>query len=263
MAQLISLRLLLAFLLAACGRGRAPVGFVQHLPAIKTLQGRMGEMAKKARRLQTGLDQECMTKCPGLLFMMTDLMSGMQTNPPAGDNASDATAGFDALASMMGAMFSAMCKHSAAMTCMVTECAAPTNGDSGEIGVESLEQFMPCLCDACPGFVDLFTSLGSTAALLENNTNITEVGPQALTALCPMVSATECLTTNAACSAFVQSNGELGAEAGDISMIKSQCEEAGIATGPSTTTTTAADVSSSAITFGAGAFSVIAGLIWS
>ena len=174
MAQLISLRLLLAFLLAACGRGRAPVGFVQHLPAIKTLQGRMGEMAKKARRLQTGLDQECMTKCPGLLFMMTDLMSGMQTNPPAGDNASDATAGFDALASMMGAMFSAMCKHSAAMTCMVTECAAPTNGDSGEIGVESLEQFMPCLCDACPGFVDLFTSLGSTAALLENNTNITE-----------------------------------------------------------------------------------------
>ncbi|CAE7620411.1 unnamed protein product [Symbiodinium sp. CCMP2456] len=214
MAQLVSLRLLLAFLLAACGRGTAPVGFVQHLPAIKTLQGPMGEMAKKARRLQMGMDQECMTKCPGLLFMMTDLMSGMQTNPPAGDNASDATAGFDALATMMGAMFTAMCKHSAAMTCMMTECvdpnAAPANGDAGAIGVDSLQQFMPCLCDACPEFMDLFTSLGSTAVLLENVTNMTEVGPQALTVICPMVSATECLTTNAACSAFVQSNDDLG-----------------------------------------------------
>jgi len=170
---------------------------------------------------------------------------------------------------MMGAMFTAMCKHSEAMTCMMTECvdpnAAPTNGDAGAIGVDSLQQFMPCLCDACPGFMNLFTSLGSTAALLENVTNMTEVGPQALTVMCPMVSATECLSTNEACSAFVQSNGDLGAEAGNISMIKSQCEEAGIATGPSTTTTTATpgDVSSSTATFGAGAVSIVAGLIWS
>ena len=102
----------------------------------------------------------------------------MQINPPAGENASDATAGFDALATMMGAMFTAMCKHSEAMTCMMTECvdpnAAPTNGDAGAIGVDSLQQFMPCLCDACPGFMNLFTSLGSTAALLENVTNMTE-----------------------------------------------------------------------------------------
>ena len=121
---------------------------------------------RSTRRLQQSdlLDAACLITCPGAIAMAADIMSFSQTNPPNTDNLAELG---DALSDTIGAMLQAMCKHSSAMVCVVENCVE-TNTTAGDISLQALAQFMPCVCEACTGFASLISGLASTAASVEN-----------------------------------------------------------------------------------------------
>ncbi|CAE7252938.1 unnamed protein product [Symbiodinium natans] len=157
----------------------------------------------RARNLQAldGLmDATCMTSCPGSLNMLMDVSSFLPQD--TGLEGLLALAAGGEVSGLVGALAQAMCKHTSVMTCMATQCVpenATTGSNTMNVSIDTLAQFIPCFCDACPGMDSLLASMASVAPTLQN---LTSVPTDALNLACPMVDASECLVTNAQCASL-------------------------------------------------------------
>ena len=139
------------------------------------LAGALGAVDVPARNLQDSgspnglIDANCIIKCPGAMTMLLDLQSFF----PKDVSWQDLLGG--AVMDLVGVLFQAMCKHTSVMTCMATQCVpenATTTVNDMNISFDSLAQFMPCICDACPGIQTLLASMASVAPTLQNLTSV-------------------------------------------------------------------------------------------
>ena len=174
---LAAVRLLPAFLLAACGRSSFTAFAQEHAGLGSLLHGAQGlsPHAQTARRLQlAAMATQCLGKCKGLGALYVDMLPYMSTPEPGASLGLGDLLGSgmqSMLGGSMGAVFGTVCAHSATLSCMRTECVPPDGGLSR--GIETALSEAPCLCEACPQFMTAVADMQSLSASLGN---VSQVG---------------------------------------------------------------------------------------